>query len=260
MVSLLLTAELQAAEIRVPADYKTIQESVERALPGDVIIVGEGVYIENILLTKPLTIKADKGPEKTIVQAVIRKEPVFKIINVDGATVTGFTVTGSDTAGILIRNSRNILITDNNASKNDSGLRIYKTRNSLFKNNITNENEQFGIYLEASGENTIEKNTVESNKDKGIYLNSSNNNSIQGNSVKQNVWNGIILWLSDNNTVKDNTVFRNMYGIVVAESKDNAVFDNSNWPNIYIILPMVLAYLALILFFIERKIFALFEK
>lgn len=257
---LLLTVNLHAAVIHVPSDYKSIHEAVERALPGDTIMVGEGTYRENILITKPLTIKSDKGAEKTSVQAAVRKEPVFKIFNVDGAAVTGFTATGSDAAGIYIRNSRNVLITDNNISKNDSGLRIYNTKNSLFRNNIANENEQFGIYLEASGENTIEKNTAEANKDKGIYLNASHNNSVQGNSVKLNIWNGIILWLSDNNTVKDNTVFRNMYGIVVAESKNNALINNSNWPNIYLILPIVLAYLALVLFFIERKIFAMLEK
>lgn len=256
----LLTANLQAAMIHVPSDYKTIHESVEHASPGDTVMVGEGTYRENILITKPLTIKSEKGSENTIVQAAVRKEPVFKVLNVDGAAITGFTATGSDTAGIYIRNSRNILITDNKTLKNDSGLRIYNTRNSLFRHNTANANEQFGIYLEASGENTIEKNTVESNKDKGIYLNASHNNSVQENSVKLNIWNGIILWLSNNNTVKDNTVFRNMYGIVIAESKDTALINNTNWPNIYLILPVVLAYLALILFFIEQKIFSLLEK
>lgn len=253
-------ARADAAEVYVPSGYKTIQEAVNNAFPGDSVIVSEGIYKENIVVTKPLVLRSVKGSDATIVQAAVSKAPVFKILNTDGVAITGFTATGSAAAGISIRNSTNVNVADNKTVKNESGILIYSSRGSVLKNNIVSENELYGVYLEASSENTVEKNTVESNNDKGIYLNSSNNNSIMGNSVKLNLWNGIILWLSDNNTVKDNNVFRNRYGIVIAESKNNLLINNSNWPNIYLILPMVLAYIAILLFFIQRKIFSLLEK
>jgi len=47
------------ALIRVPADYATIQAAIDAAEPGDVIQVSAGVYAENLILNKPVSLVAE---------------------------------------------------------------------------------------------------------------------------------------------------------------------------------------------------------
>ena len=47
------------ALIRVPADYATIQAAIDAAEPGDVIQVSVGVYAENLILNKPVSLVAE---------------------------------------------------------------------------------------------------------------------------------------------------------------------------------------------------------
>ena len=47
------------ALIRVPADFPTIQAAIDAASPGDVIQVSAGVYAENLILNKPVSLVAE---------------------------------------------------------------------------------------------------------------------------------------------------------------------------------------------------------
>ncbi|RLG38033.1 hypothetical protein DRN79_02230 [Methanosarcinales archaeon] len=63
-----LAANAQAAVIYVPDDYPTIQQAVEAALPGDTIIVRDGIYVDKVtVFTTNLTIKSENGPNTCII-------------------------------------------------------------------------------------------------------------------------------------------------------------------------------------------------
>lgn len=247
-------AALHAAIIYVPGNFKTINEAVKNASPKDTIIVSSGNYVENIVITKPLTIKSSKGPDASVVHALIKNEPVFKISNVDEAAIIGFTATGSEVAGVYLDNSNNVKLLDNKTKYNGSGVFLYSSHNNTVANNIADSNEQYGIYLESSNGNTIEKNSVNSNKDRGIFLNSSSRNNMTNNNVNLNAWDGVFLWASHNNILKDNKIFRNGYGIVLSDSNNNALTGNSTWSNIYIILPVVLIYIGIIVYLLQKNL------
>lgn len=248
-------ATSHAATIYVPDNFKTINEAVKSASPKDTIIVNSGSYTENIIIiAKPLTIKSSKGPDASVVHALVKSEPVFKISNVKDAAIIGFTATGSDIAGIYLLNSNNVQVIDNKTAGNGSGILIRSSDNNILSKNISNTNEQYGIYLESSNGNTLEKNSVNSNKDKGIFLNSSSRNNLTSNNVKLNTWDGVFLWSSHNNILKDNKIFRNRYGIVLSDSNDNTLTGNSTWSNIYIILPVVLIYIGIIVYLIQKNL------
>lgn len=248
------TAVSHAAIIYVPDTFKTINEAAKNASPKDTIIVNSGSYTENIVITKPLTIKSSKGPDASVVHALIKSEPVFKISNVDKAAIIGFTATGSEFAGIYLYNSNNEQLLDNKTTGNKNGIFLYSSNNNTVANNIADSNEQYGIYLESSNANMLEKNSVNSNKDRGIFLNSSSRNSITNNSVNLNAWDGVFLWSSHNNILKDNKIFRNGYGIVISDSNNNTLTGNSTWSNIYIILPVVLIYTGIIVYLIQKNL------
>ena len=254
------TTTLHAATIYVPDNFKTINEAVKNASPKDTIIVNEGNYAENIVITKPLTIRSSKGPDASMVYALIKTEPVFKVSNAYEAAIIGFTVSGSLTAGIYFYNSQNGQILDNKIINNGNGVLLYSSNKNILANNSASSNEQYGIYLESSNDNTLEQNTVNSNKDRGIFLNSSSNNNLTNNNVNLNAWDGIMLWSSHRNTLKDNKVLRNRYAIVLSNSDDNTLINNSTWSNIYIILPIVLIYIGILVYLIQKNLIRLLYR
>src|SRR5262249_32548635 len=91
-----LTACVSAAEIRVPADYPTIQQGIAAAVDGDTVRVAAGTYRENIdYLGKAITVKSDSGPQTTIILSV----PTNQVATISGTNVNrncrleGFTLT-----------------------------------------------------------------------------------------------------------------------------------------------------------------------
>ena len=254
------SSDLKAATIYIGDNYKAIQDSIDKAHIGDTIIVREGEYRGNIVITKPLILKSEKGADKTIVKAADSSEPVFRISDVSNVVISGFTASESSVAGIYLNKSVNIEISDNKAINNRNGIFLLSSDNNKLTNNKSDFNNLTGIYLELSNNNELERNQANSNNEKGIFLNSSNSNKIINNSSNRNEWNGITLWVSNNNRVEKNEVMRNTYSIIVSGSIGNIVNDNYTWTNLYIILPIILIYIGVIMFFIQRKIYSLIYR
>lgn len=255
MIVLAAAGESQGVIIQIPHNYKTLSDAVSNASTGDTIIVHEGEYRDNIIVNKAIAIRSSDGSEATIIRALNPAEPVFKLNNVSRAAISGLTITGSNLSGIYLQNSHNTLISDNKIIKNESGILLYSSNSNTLSNNIIRQNEQQGIYLESSMDNTLKGNSADSNNDKGIFLSLSNHNNLANNSASLNTWNGIVLWSSHNNTLKENSILRNTYGLVISDSEENALIDNTIWSNIYIILPAILVYMGIIFFFIQKRIF-----
>lgn len=47
-----------AKEIMVPAQHKTIQEAIDAASAGDVILIAPGTYLERLVLKRGITLKS----------------------------------------------------------------------------------------------------------------------------------------------------------------------------------------------------------
>ncbi|MBI5344193.1 MAG: right-handed parallel beta-helix repeat-containing protein, partial [Deltaproteobacteria bacterium] len=141
------------------------------------------------------------------------------------------------------------------AARNENGMLVYSSSRNVFTGNSSERNAQYGIYLEGSDGNIITGNSASSNGDKGIFLSSSNNNTLTDNAVNLNTWNGILLLSSHRNIVKDNKALRNTYGIISTDSDDSEFADNSVWPNLVIILPIILIYAGIAAYIIQRVLF-----
>jgi parallel beta-helix repeat protein len=139
---LLIRAVLEAPELLVGPDqgFKTIQAAVDSAsLAGFRIVVRPGIYIENVVVTKPLTIESENGAATTIVQAADPGQDVFRVV-ADGVTISGFTVqnaTGSEKAGIYLENAHQCTVANNIVSNNHYGIHLYHSSGSkIYFNNF----------------------------------------------------------------------------------------------------------------------------
>lgn len=246
--------ESRAAIIHVPENHKSIQEAINAAAPGDEVIVGQGLYRENVLIEKPLVVRSSAGPSMTMVQALDENLPSIKVAGTENVTISGFSATGSLVAGTLLSDAKGVILTNCRFTDNFSGIVMHGTAGSTLKANISNSNAQYGVYMEKSHNNRIEENTSSLNNDKGFFISNSNNNTVTGNSVNLNTWDGIMLYASTGNTIANNKVLRNTYGLVISESNGNEIAGNTTLPNLFLIMPIVLIYLGIVSYLVQKNV------
>jgi len=180
--------------IYVRDNYSKIQEAINAAKDGDVIIVRDGVYYENLVINKSIILKSENGPENCTIDGNNSGDVI--VINADGVTIEGFTVRGS---GYW-----------------DAGIKVNSDNNDIRNNNIVS-NKGDGIYLKYSCNTIIANNKIASNKGNGVNLYHSDNNIIANNKIASNKGNGVNLMYSSNDVIINN-IFNND-GIVIRGNK-----------------------------------------
>lgn len=240
------------AELMVPDQHRTIQEALDLAAPGDIVALRPGAYPENIVIKKAVTLKSVAGPASTFINAARIDEPVISINETNGASIEGISATGSQVAGIRLTRSSGVALKGNHLTDNLYGIALYDSSENRIEGNAADLNENYGIYLEKSHRNRVVKNSASSNGDRGIFLSASNGNTVVGNTANLNTWNGIVLWSAKDNIIRGNKTLRNTYGLVLTESSGNTVEDNTSLPNVFIILPILLIYLGILLYLVQK--------
>jgi len=186
-----------------PENFTTIQNAIDNSSDSDIIFVYSGVYQENLLIEKSLTIN---GEEKNLTVIDGCKHNYVIKIYANDTRISNFTIQNSSNNGIEIEGSRNIV--ENNILQNNGylGLSIRNSTHSIVTNNIFQHNER-GLCLCLYCYNTIIfHNKIENNTYCGLYLYSSCNNNVFNNNFKKNTC-GIILSKSNNNTIDNNTMY-----------------------------------------------------
>lgn len=154
--------------------YPTIGAAVASAAPGDTIQVSHGVYKEDVIVSKPLSLVGE-NIANTIIDAMALPNGIY----VDGidnpglsdVTVSGFTVQNANFEGILVTNASRITIRGNRVTGNDRSL-IPSTETCPGAPAFETA-EGFdcgeGIHLSGVEYSTVADNTVENNAG-GILL------------------------------------------------------------------------------------------
>lgn len=206
----LLTVTASAAVIRVPEDQPTIQQGIDAARNGDVVLVSAGTYFERIdYHGKAITIQSESGPAKTIIDGSLGGRVVyFHTQEGPQSVLTGFTIQrGNQTfgAGIYM-----------------AGASPTITRN-IFLNNVQ-QSGGFGAAIAGNGSsawvegNTFQGNTCDTQFLSGVvsFVNASSPHIINNIFQKNPCW-AINLPLPAGNTpvVAHNTIASNRIGIRV---------------------------------------------
>ena len=199
------------------ADFTGIQDAINNATDGDTILVHFGVYYENVVVNKSVTLIGNGQP---VVDAGGEGNAIT--LTADGTTLEGFTATKAGSSW----------------QDTDAGITLISNNNTITGNNASNNNRD-GIDLDYSNNNTITGNNVSNNNEGGIELyDSCNNNNITGNNVSSNNVKGICLSFScNNNTITGNNVCNNNRGgIELDDSSNNTIYFNNfinNTDNVY---------------------------
>ena len=228
--------------LKVPSEYSTIKEALNKSAEGDIILVEEGFYAEgqidifknNITLIAIGNVTLDG----------IRKKPVLKIV-ADFVTIEGFKVQNGS-CGIHVQGCGNNItgnfVLNNGTLNNYCGIYLYKTTDSTISSNTMlsidysmNVNVEYGILAQSSSNNVISMNNASKAADiyssicygkHGIALYSSSNNIVSFNSMS-NCHKGMWIYSSSNNTFISNTATDSWCGILLDASPLNTLRNNN---------------------------------
>ncbi|NLA08146.1 MAG: hypothetical protein GX873_00390 [Parcubacteria group bacterium] len=232
-------AYIDDIEINGTTYYGKIQDAIDAATTGDTINVAAGMYNENLIVNKSLTLNGAKhgvtavgrtGAE-SIIRAANSSVYVVKItadkVTLDGFTITGMANNGTNQAAVITWGVDSCTITNNILTNNYKDAinlfsvgTAYSDYNTVSNNVINGPNgvETFGIKIKGS-HNTISGNHIY-NTDTSIQIWSGDAsetvspdyNTISGNTIAQGIggtaahkW-GIDIRTGHNNTVTGNTI------------------------------------------------------
>ena len=109
-----------------------------------------------------------------------------------------------------------------------AGIKLVNITNGVLINNNCSNNNGMGIFVYSATNITISRNFVNNTIGHGILLIYTYNSMISGNNVSDNVA-GILLAESNNNTISENTVHHDGWGgiYLMLESKNNTIIGNN---------------------------------
>ncbi|MDR2035155.1 MAG: nitrous oxide reductase family maturation protein NosD [Coriobacteriales bacterium] len=244
---LIPAASASAAELEVGQDkpFATISSALDAAQDGDVIRVAPGVYTENLLINKAVTLESVERH-----QAVINGSYTRHVVEARDARVVikGFTICSSgrnyldNDAGILIEGASNSEVIDNKLQDVLFGIYVSECENVLLKDNsITGfEEEQFskrgnGIHFFNTRNNLADGNVITATRD-GIYFDQCDKTTVS-NSCVTFVRYGLHYMSSDDNVFRYNYLGHNVSGAAIMFSLnitlDHNVFAENTGPRCF---------------------------
>lgn len=145
-------------------------------------------------------------------------------------------VDNSDIGYLALVNCTAITVRCLNLTKNLQGLLLVSTNHSKV-NMLTLQNNNYGIYILWSENNTLYRNTIRNTRGKydegyGMYMSGSTRHVISENHIQNNKW-GIHMGTSSNNTITQNRIQYNETtgAMSLYLSRTNTIYNNSFYTN-----------------------------
>jgi parallel beta-helix repeat protein len=213
-----------------PGNFSTIQEGIDAANPGDTVYVYSGLYVENVIVNKTISLVGEDR-DTTIINSSVAGNTIT--ITSDWVNITALTITGGGTGweigGLFAVLVENCSVYNVNCSFNyGNGIYLY-AKNSTIKNSIFSNNNK-GMIVSGFW-NNISSNEVFSNNEEGIYLCHGKWNDVYDNNCTENMFGIFVEALGDEsgyNNITGNDAFSNSYsGIGLVYSDDNRVIGNN---------------------------------
>jgi len=255
------TPTVEAATIKVPEDYPTIQEAINAAEAGDTILVAPRTYPEYVCVNKSVELKGTNRQSIITGNATANPSRVLDVkigtVSFSGnVLISGFTVQGPTLSykgiyvepplqqyftninitdntvigcndGIFYSRSKKCFITNNTLERNTYGIRLYDSYSNVVAENFINSSSYYGINFYArSHHNNITENTITNGK-YAVLLEYANYTMMYLNTIKSNTEYAIRLSYTFNSLIKGNNVVNNKYGVYIWNCSQNQFYYNN---------------------------------
>jgi parallel beta-helix repeat protein len=234
----LLVGQSRATVIHVPGDYPTIQQGIDAAVSGDIVLVASGHYLERIALKAGVTVQG-AGEELSVIDGGGSSGDVVSAIGnaiQNDTKLKGFTVTGAINgggmpggSGVFCNSGAAPEIANNRFEGNDFGVVTWNGSNPSVHNNVVEHNTFEGIDI--SSDPTVINNTIAFNAtgidDGGGYGPVVMDNIVTNNSRYGVYAVGLQPQLTYNDAWGNDTNYRNCTPGIGSDSADPAFVDTA---------------------------------
>jgi plastocyanin len=138
----------EARTIEVPDDENTIQDAVDTADPGDLVLVSPGVYREAVTVTTPNLVIRGVDRNTTILDGEFERENGVQVLEADGVAVENLTARNYEKNGFFwtgVSGYRGSYVT---AYRNgDYGVYAFDSVDGLFEHSYASGSPDAGFYI-----------------------------------------------------------------------------------------------------------------
>jgi len=216
-----------ATIITVGRDHKikSINEAINLANSGDTVEVTEGIYNENVIISKSIQLRGINFPS---IDACSNGNVVS--VTADNVLIEGFLIENSgkssfeEFCGIKSMDNTGVIIRNNNFYNNSIGINLRKSNSGIIcDNNITTSITEMPVLGNAihcwnSDTLSILRNQVSKHRD-GIYLEFVKDSNIDSNIVEECKRYGLHFMFSHRDNYTNNIFRRNGAGVAVMYSR-----------------------------------------
>jgi len=202
----------------------SVQQMINEALPGTVLRIPAGIYYENVIVNKSVTLLGEFN--KTIIDGS-KVGDVFRICAPNVALIN-LTIQGSGygMAAIRAENLVNITIASNIIRSSHYGVFFKNCSLSVICNNFM-ENNNLAVWFESSKYINFTHNCLVWNYGQAVTVYSCTNMLLFKNIIKNNPAYGIYFDKTSQSTVSANNISYVCEGIVLNQSCNNNLISNS---------------------------------
>ena len=161
----LLSSVAEAATTQVDCSSASLQGAVDKAKPGDTLLVS-GTCNENLVIYEEVVRITLDGQGKATVNGPDKGKPPI-VVRGRGITIKGFTVTGSSRGISVLWGGRAVI--DGNTVQN-GGIFVRKSSTAVIKNNTVQNSKTYGISAHDNSVATLLNNKVKNSRLHGILL------------------------------------------------------------------------------------------
>jgi plastocyanin len=137
-----------AATVRVPSDYRTVQEGVDHAKPGGMVLISPGVYHESVVVTTPFLTIRGEDRNRTILDGNDELPNGIHVIEADGVSVENLTTRNFVLNGVQwssVFGFRASYVTAHN--NGDYGIYAFDSRYGQFDHSYAGGSPDSGFYI-----------------------------------------------------------------------------------------------------------------
>lgn len=169
----LLSLISAGAEIYIPDDYTSIQEAINAAEIGDILILRNGTYRENIVINKSIALRSESGASYCMLSDNDEIEAVISV-TANGVEIRNITIIAEYSGyGVIFRESENSILADCRVSGGwGGGVGLYSANGITIERNDVRSISGIAIELVSSAGNNIVENNIHESKN-GLRIDAS---------------------------------------------------------------------------------------
>jgi nitrous oxidase accessory protein len=218
-IAIVHSANDEAETIVVPDDYTLIQDAINKAREGDTIFVKRGVYVENPVVNKSISLIGEDR-DSTVIDVTAGLK-----VQSNNVAIAGFTIYDGYDGISLAANYCNI--SGNKITNATHGIVVFGYENSISENIFESIGLSSAIQLNFANRNLINRNYIVSCVE-GIQIwQNSNNNTITQNTITNCRGTAISFQYSNDNVIAANNVSLSGFGTSIYGSNSNTIFNNN---------------------------------